>query len=278
MYKKLLVSFIAVIMIISMTAFATEPYGKDNAPVDIDINGCFVKCEEKAIIVNASTYIPLRAFSDAVGGMVTWDNESKSATMTKDGHTFVFYPHEGYCVIDGVRSEYPSMIYANLTFIPVRAVSEVLGYEVEWDNLNFIVNISAPGIVVPAEYQDNSYTLEDLVYLGRIVQIESGYQHFEVKLGVANTVLNRAKSPEFPDTIKDVIYDSRYGVQFPPAHTEKFNNTPSRESMIAANCALNGVNNVGGSLYFIDTAYAASSWTHNNRPFYGAVHDMSFYE
>ncbi len=278
MFKKLLVAVVAVISLVSVTALAGEPYGKQNVPVDVVINGSFVKCEQKAIITNGSTYIPLRAFSDAIGAQVSWDNQTKAAAMTKDGHTFEFYTKDGYCVIDNVATQYPSMIYSNLTFIPVRAVSEVLGYEVEWDNLNFIVNISAPGIVVPAEYQDNSYTLEDLVYLGRIVQIESGYQHFEVKLGVANTVLNRAKSPEFPDTIKDVIYDSRYGVQFPPAHTEKFNNTPSRESMIAAKCALNGVNNVGGSLYFIDTAYAASSWTHNNRPFYGAVHDMSFYE
>ena len=278
MYKKLLVAITAIIMIISTTAFGTEPYGKDNAPVDIDINGCFVKCEEKAIIINGSTYIPLRAFSDALGAEVSWDNQSKAASMTKDGHTFVFYPKEGYCIIDNTKSEYPSVIYNNLTFIPVRAVSEVLGYEVDWDNLNLTVKISAPGVVVPEEHRDNSYTYEDLMYLGRIVQIESGYQHFDVKLGVANVVMNRVKSPGFPSTIKDVIYDTRYGVQFPPAHTEKFNNTPSRESMIAAKCALNGVNNVGGSLYFIDTAYAASSWTHNNRPFYGAVHDMSFYE
>ena len=278
MYKKLLAAIIAIIMIISITAFGTEPYGKDNAPVDIDINGSFVKCGEKAININGSTYIPLRAFSDAIGGALSWDNQSKAAAMTKDGHSFVFYPNEGYCTIDSTKSEYPCMIYRNLTFIPVRAVSETLGYDAEWDNLNLAVKITAPNVTVAEQYRDNSYTYEDLMYLGRIVQIESGYQHFEVKLGVANTVLNRVRSAEFPSTIKDVIYDSRYGVQFPPAHTQEFNQIPSRQSMIAAKCALNGVNNVRNSLYFIDTAYAASSWTHKNRPFYAAVHDMSFYE
>ena len=99
-----------------------------------------------------------------------------------------------------------------------------------------------------------------------------------MRLGVASTVLNRVRSKEFPDTVKDVIFDTKYSVQFPPAHTDKFNNTPSKESTIAAKCALNGVNIVGNSLYFVDSAYTKGSWVHNNRPHYVTIVDMDFYE
>ncbi len=278
MIKKITV-IIAVIMILtSVTAFAIDTYGGYNVPVDIDVNGSFVKCAQKPVLLNGTTYIPLRAFGDAIGGTIHWDQTDMAATMTKDGHSFVFYHQKDYCLIDGIQKSYTSIDYKDLTFIPVRAVSEVLGYNVEWDDFNLTVKISAPSVEVKNNCKDTSYTYDDIMYLAKITHIESGYQHFKVKLGVAGTVVNRVRSGEFPNTIKDVIFDTKYGVQFPPAHTSKFNATPSKESVIAAKCVLNGVNVVGNSLYFVDTPYAKGSWVHNNRPFYATIVDMSFYE
>ncbi len=278
MLKKITALIAVIILLTSISAFAVDTYGGYNVPVDIDVNGDFIKCVEKPILVNGTTYIPLRAFSDAIGGTIGWDENEMAATMTKDGHSFVFYPEKNYCLIDGTQSNHVSMIYKNLTFIPVRAVSEVLNYDVLWDDFYLAVQITAPGVEVLEECKDYSYTYEDILYLGKITQIESGSQHFQVKLGVAGTVMNRVQSTQFPNSVKDVIFDTKYGVQFPPAHTDKININPSKETVIAAKCVLDGVNIVGNSLYFIDTKYAPSSWAHNNRPHYATIHDMSFYE
>jgi len=268
-----------VIMILTLTnVYAVSTYGGYNLPIDIDINGSFIKCAHKPIMIDSTTYIPLRAFSDAIGGTTAWNGEEMTATMTKDGHTFVFYPKNNYCVIDGVEKSYSSVIYNNLTFIPIRAVSEVLGYDVFWDDFYLTVKITALGVEVSEDFKDNSYNYEDIMYLSKITYIESGYEHFDVQLGVAGTVVNRVKSPLAPNTVKDVIFDTRYGVQFPPVHTDKINITPSRESVIAAKCALNGVNLVGNSLYFIDKKSAPSSWVHNNKTLYTTIHSMAFYE
>lgn len=278
MMKKI-TALIAVIMILtSISALAVDTYGGYNIPVDIDVNGSFLKCVEKPILVDGTTYIPLRAFSDAIGGIIEWDEKEMAATMTKDEHTFVFYPQKNDCLIDGTESSHSSMIYKNLTFIPVRAVSEVLNYDVLWNDFYLTVQITAPGVEVSEDRKDQSYTYEDILYLGKITQIESGSQHFKVKLGVAGTVMNRVKSSQFPNSVKDVIFDTKYGVQFPPAHTDKINTNPSKETVIAAKCVLGGVNIVGNSLYFIDAKYAPSSWAHNNRPHYATIYDMSFYE
>ena len=198
--------------------------------------------------------------------------------MTHSGHSFVFYPDDGRCLIDTVDSDYNSVLYCDLTFIPVRAVSETLGYQVSWDDFYLSVKIEAYGVEIPEEFRDMSYTYEDMLYLGKITQVESGYEPFVVKLGVAGTVMNRVKSSKFPNTVKGVIFDTKYGVQFPPAHTSKIDVTPTKDTMIAAKCALNGVNVVGNSLYFIDTSVASKSWAHNNRPFYCTLHGMNFYE
>ncbi len=278
MFKKIIAFITIIIVLASSTVFAVDTWGGYNVPVDIDINGSFIKCVEKPIMVDSTTYIPLRAFSDAIGGTIGWDGVEKAATMTKSGHTFVFYTQKGYCTTDGVKKNHHSLIYKDLTFIPVRAVSETLNYGVKWDDFNLVVKITASGVKVPESCKDKSYTYDDIKYLGKITHIESGSQHFKVKLGVAGVVMNRVKSSQFPNTVKGVIYDTNYGVQFPPVHTDKINVTPSKESIIAAKCVLNGVNIVGKSIYFNDVAYASSSWAHNNRPHFGNIYDMSFYE
>lgn len=274
-------TFILVIVLTvfsSVTIFAVDTYGGYNIPIDIDVNGNFIKCTEKPIMINNTTYIPLRAFSDATGGTIIWDENEMAAIMTKDGHSFIFYPESGRCMIDGIENAYKPMYYNDLTFIPVRAVSETLGYTVNWDDSYLTVKINAQGVVVPENCKDKAYTYEDVKYLGKITQIESGSQSFATKLGVASTVINRVKSSQFPNSVKDVIFDKKYGVQFPPAHTEKINVTPSVECILAAKCALNGINNVRNSLYFIDAKAAKSSWAHKNRPFYTSIGGISFYE
>lgn len=278
MFKKISIIMAVILLLGTMNVFAVDTYGGYNVPIDIDINGSLIKCEQKPILIDGTTYLPLRAFSDAIGAAIEWDAENGVATILKDGHAIEFYPGKSYCLMDGEKANHPSVIYHDLTFIPVRAVSELLCYHVVWDDVYLSVRITAPDVTVPGACKDTSYSYEDIMYLAKITQIESGYQPFDVKLGVAGTVMNRVKSSQFPNCVKDVIFDTKYGVQFPPVHTDKINVTPSSESIMAAKCALNGANNVGNSLYFIDTKSAAKSWAHNNRPYYATIDDMNFYE
>lgn len=278
MIKKIIFLIAALSILLSVNVSAVDMYGQYNVPVDIDVNGNFIKCVQKPILIDGTTYIPLRAFSDAIGGTVGWDETEKGATMIKDGHTFVFCPDKEYCTVDGEERNYNSVLYKDLTFIPVRAVSDVLGYNVLWDDFYLTVKITAPEITVLDEMKDYTYTYEDILYLGKITQIESGYQAYDVKIGVAATIVNRVNSSLFPDTVKDVVFDTKYGVQFPPVHTDRINVTPTKETVMAAKCALFGIKPTGNSLYFIESKNAKSSWAHRNRPFFGTLGAMSFYE
>ena len=279
MIKKITLLLALVLLLSSLCAYARDTHNGYNYPVDIDVNGSFIKCVEKPILINGTTYIPLRAFADAIGGTTVWNDENATATMQKAGHTFTFFLQEDYSVIDEVTKPHKAVLYNNVTFIPVRAISETLGYDIYWDSSTLTVKITAPDVVVPDNLKDTSYTYEDIYYLGKITQIESGYQHFQVRLGVASTILNRVRSTQFPNTVKDVIFDTRYSTQYPPAHTEKFKTIePSFDTLFAAKCALHGVNLVGNSMYFVDVPYTEGSWVHNNRPHYVTLHDMAFYE
>ena len=277
MYKKIISVILAlVIIMLSVSVLASETYNGYPIFIDVAVNGSFIKCSQKAFIENGVTYIPLRAFCNAVGAELSWNNKDKVATVTKGTHTFVFYNQKNHSLIDG-KKDSAAIVKNNLLFIPVRATCQALGYNVEWSKNYYTVKITAADVKVPEKYKDYSYSSEDIIFLAKITHIESGSQPFKTKIAVANTVVNRKKSNQFPNSIKGVIFDTKYGTQFPPAHTSKINVTPSTDSLLAAKCALNGVNVAGNSLYFISTKSAASSWAHRNRPYYATIGSMNFY-
>jgi len=99
--------------------------------------------------------------------------------------------------------------------------------------------------------------------LSRIVQVETGGASEDMMLGVANVVLNRVKSPLFPDTIHDVIFQVDVHTQFPPAHKASFTSLiPGELAIEMSRRALEGENNVETCLYF------------NNSPFRTKADDL----
>ena len=101
-------------------------------------------------------------------------------------------------------------------------------------------------------------TAEDEYLLACIVYCEATNQCYEGQLAVANVVLNRVKSPKWPDTIYDVIYQRN---QFTPAHNGRLakvlSSGPSEAAKKAAHDALAGINNVEGYYFFngvVDTS------------------------
>ncbi len=163
-----------------------------------------------------------------------------------------------------VQMHKPSFIVDGRTMIPLRFVSEQFGAEVSWDQSTYTVSIVDEEVLVPSEYiYDRWYTDEDLYLLSKIVTVESGDVSLEMAMAIANTVLNRVKDSRFPNTVSEVIYQVDRHVQFPPAHKASFaSKEPSYLSTIAAKKALEGVNNIGYSLYF------------NNQPFKSKPDDL----
>ena len=52
---------------------------------------------------------------------------------------------------------------------------------------------------------ERSYSDEDIWYLSRVIQAESGYCQREMMEGVGSVVLNRVESDLFPNTVREVI-------------------------------------------------------------------------
>ncbi len=99
----------------------------------------------------------------------------------------------------------------------------------------------------------------------------------EGKIAVGNTVLNRVKSDDYPDTIWGVIFDRKWGTQYTPVSNGTIWNDPSADSREAARRCLEGENPVADCLFFLNPDIAVSFWIVENREFYCTIGEHDFY-
>lgn len=138
------------------------------------------------------------------------------------------------------------------------------------------INVSSAEVCVPAS-AESVYNAEDLHWLTQIIHAESGNQPLEGMIGVGNVVLNRVKDPTCPNTVYDVIFDCRYGVQFSPTETGSIYAEPNELSIVAAKLCLEGYNTVGNSLYFVNPMIGISDWFSQTRVYVTTIGEHAFF-
>jgi N-acetylmuramoyl-L-alanine amidase len=98
---------------------------------------------------------------------------------------------------------------------------------------------------------------EEKKLLARLVHAEAEGEPFEGKVAVADVVLNRVENEQFPDTIKDVIYQKN---AFEPVQNGSINEPPNKEAVKAVEKALIDQEKNQDLLYFYNPDTATSDW------------------
>ena len=118
----------------------------DEVPVSVAVNGS--KLDTDAQIVNDRTMIPLRAVSNALGCGIAWNDEDRGITIYRatDEETipdsiitcWIDKDHafrmDGYALGGSYVMDTAPMIINDRTYVPIRAIAELLGAEVSWDD------------------------------------------------------------------------------------------------------------------------------------------------
>ncbi|WP_428908220.1 cell wall hydrolase [Niallia sp. Krafla_26] len=103
--------------------------------------------------------------------------------------------------------------------------------------------------------------------LARLVSAEAKGESYAGKVAVATVVLNRVDHPDFPDTVKDVIYQIDGGhYAFTPVQNEEINKAADTASVKAVNEALAFRGQGNGSLYFYNPNTSTSKWILSRQP------------
>lgn len=273
-FKSLVLGLLSAVIFLLFLAVgvSAEHYSIDGytIPIEIIVNNEKIITDKGAFLENETTYIPVRSVSEALGAVVSWDSESRTASVTLNNETVSF----------SEAAELPencAVVFDNALFVPVRTLAEALKIDAQWDSNFYQVHLTASDITVPDELVDASFRNSDVMLIAQVLQCECGSSPFAGKIAVANIITNRVANKQFPSTVKEVIYDCRGGsVQFPLAYNGRINNTPSLECILAAKCALAGTV-VAKDCLFFQADWVKNSWVDKNRTFVLSAGGNSFF-
>ncbi|BAU28993.1 copper amine oxidase-like protein [Aneurinibacillus soli] len=111
--------------------------------IGVSINGTTVSMSPAPIIVNGTTFIPLRGVFEKLNAKVEWEAITRSVIVTK-GKTKVevtIGSKNAYVNGKSMTLTQVPFIRNGSTFIPLRFISESIGAKVSWDESKHIVGI-----------------------------------------------------------------------------------------------------------------------------------------
>lgn len=101
------------------------------------------------------------------------------------------------------------------------------------------------------------YSSSDVYLLARTIYAEGRGEPYSGQVAIGAVILNRIKSPDFPNTVAGVVYQKN---AFTAVTDGQINLTPDDKAMRAAKDAINGWDPSGGAIYYYNPAVATSSW------------------
>jgi N-acetylmuramoyl-L-alanine amidase len=165
------------------------------------------------------------------------------AYTVKPGDTMSSIAREHHLTLQELADENPQISNLNLIYP---------GQEI---HTNKTIRSNEPKIEEPVNL---SLLKEEIDLLARLVRAEAQTETIEGKIAVACVVLNRVESPQFPNTIKEVLYAPG---QFQPVQNGEINKPADEESIQAVQAALTEQRQLApGALFFYNPAIATSRW------------------
>lgn len=233
-----------------------------SAAETLSVNGQNLWEQAGACMVGDTTYVSLRAVTGVLApeAQVAWENGE--ARVRGEGVALTARPGDQWLTVNNRVLYIPDKVRLEngVTAVPIRALAAALGGQVDWDRESGVT--LTPGSGKP---EAAPYTEEELYWMSHIISAESQGEPLLGKLAVGTVVLNRVASDEFPDTVHDVIFDRKWGVQFAPVENGTIYNDPTEESVLAAKMVLEGARVAGDSLYFLAPELTDNHWIMENQ-------------
>ncbi len=161
-------------------------------------------------------------------------------------------------------------------YVPIRPLAYIFNIDVTWNSKTSSITLrDRGGVIAPAEkvYYDGT-----VLWLARIIYAESRGEPLLGKIAVGNVVMNRVRSPLYPNTIYSVIFDTKHGVQFTPVANGTIYNDPTADCVRAAKMVLEGTSLSKDILFFMNPRISTSNWISKNREFAFTIGNHDFYK
>lgn len=219
------------------------------------------------ILVNGVTYVPFDRANEILSyGEAKISGDSQSMRSVTDNLTVNAEIGKPYTEAqDRYFGSAQNIEIDGKLYLPIRAIARAYETELYWRAESSSVDLY--GGETSLAHGSEFYNEDDLYWLSRIISAEAGGESMIGKILVGNVVMNRVTSGEFPGSIREVIFDTKYGVQFTPTVNGTVYNAPTKDSIIAAKICLDSYYISRTALYFLNPVLATSFWIPANRPY-----------
>lgn len=111
------------------------------------VNDTILGFTQPPITESDRTLVPMRFLFEQLGAEVDWDNDTQTAIAQKANTTINFSIDNTTATVNGeqVTMDVPARLVGDKTMVPLRFLSEELGYTVEWDEETRMATVIMPG-------------------------------------------------------------------------------------------------------------------------------------
>ena len=275
--RRALALLLALCLLCPGLAAAADDGGAQSVPVYID--GLL---SARAYVSGQAVFLPPEAVCAAARLSMSWSEDNGTLTLSVPGAVLTGHKGDGYFEADGRYIYAPDgwLVKGDVLYLPSDAVERLFGVKINVSEKRDRLELSTDKLAVisgGASYYELNYDAELLYWLPQIINAEAKFEPLAGQIGVGNVVMNRLSSPDFPDTIFEVIYDTEHSVQFEPISTGGIFQEPTEQATIAAYLCLEGYSTVGGSLYFVNPEFG-SGWFDSSLELVETVGHHNFYK
>lgn len=171
MKKKLILLTLVLVLVLSQVAVAMDP-------IKITLNGEEISTDVDPIIVNDRTLVPIRFISEELNFEVDWIQEEHRVTVEDGEHfiTLVIDVPEIVVNDETIKLDVAPILRNDRTLVPLRAISEALGVEVDWDNDTRTVILIKDDPLEHLSPEEKEYVLEHQVGLTKFL---NAFEHLQ---------------------------------------------------------------------------------------------------
>ena len=254
------------------------PYPSGAMAVSLYLDGKRV-LEGRVADIGGVVYVPVQRFADLFGKFTTtYQQATESVTIKGQNLSISVKVGDAYITVND-RIFYTGNKVLSLggwIFVPLASMAKAVDADVYVKKGYFEAYVTS-GDPTSIPWASSYYNSTDLYWLSRIISAEAKGEPLSGQIAVGNVVLNRVRSSSFPNTIKGVIFDTKYGTQFSPTANGTIYNTPTASAVMAAKICLEGYSLSTKALYFFNPSLATSSWISRNRPYIMTIGNHQFY-
>lgn len=150
---KKIVSILLMVVIISM---CTNISAHMEVKVTLDGNEIYFPDAKPFVDERDRVLVPIRFVSEALGALVDWENESRTAVIKQGNDEIHYTVYQPMAYLNGemMNMDTYGILKDERTLVPIRFISELLGCTVVWDENTSTVVITSPKDVLDFPEQE----------------------------------------------------------------------------------------------------------------------------